>query len=525
MSAASASSLLLWPRAVLPGCLLVAALAVAGAAAAQGTDLSARQSAAEEQRGELRERIDKLQQEIDQRESDRKDAADALKASETAISQINRRLGELTVSSREAQAQLATLQAQVSEQESALVKRRDELAGQLRAQYSSGLSPWAALLSGDEPQALGRNLGYLEYVSQARTRVVKALQADIERLAVLQQQADTRAAQVKALADETATRRAELQAQQKERSTVLARLEGQIAAQRSEAVKLGRDDQRLARLIGGLEVAIADQAKREEQVRREAAEAARQRAEEIRRKAEAAREAEVARQAAEAKRLAEAKARADAARQEAKAAQAADAERRSAESARRAKLAAEAARDASRAREQAEAEIERAKTQGRGGVIEVRGPLIASEARGSLARPPAVAGGGESGKGLSRGMRAPVAGEVQGRFGVGRPDGGTWRGIVLRAAEGTPVQAVAAGSVVYANWLRGFGNIIIVDHGNQYLSVYAYNQSLSKQVGDKVGRGETIAAVGATGGQVESGLYFEIRHQGAPVDPAQWLAL
>ena len=220
MSAASASSLLLWPRAVLPGCLLVAALAVAGAAAAQGTDLSARQSAAEEQRGELRERIDKLQQEIDQRESDRKDAADALNASETAISQINRRLGELTVSSREAQAQLATLQAQVSEQESALVKRRDELAGQLRAQYSSGLSPWAALLSGDEPQALGRNLGYLEYVSQARTRVVKALQADIERLAVLQQQADTRAAQLKALADETATRRAELQAQQKERSTV-----------------------------------------------------------------------------------------------------------------------------------------------------------------------------------------------------------------------------------------------------------------------------------------------------------------
>lgn len=364
MSAARAL-LLSWRRAGVSGCLLAAALAMAWPA--QGaTDLSAQQSAAEEQRGELRERIDKLQQDIDQRESDRKDATDALKTSETAISQINRRLGELTVSSREAQAQLATLQGEVAKQEGVLVKRRDELAGQLRAQYSSGLSPWAALLSGDEPQALGRNLGYLDYVSQARTRVVKALQMDIERLAVLQQQADARAAQVKALADETVSRKAELQTQQKERSTVLARLEGQIAAQRSEAVKLGRDDQRLARLIGGLEVAIADQAKREEQVRREAAEAARQRAEEIRRKAEAAREAEVARQAAEAKRLAEAQARADAARQEARAAQAADAERRSVESARRAKLAADAARDATRAREQAEAEIERAKTQGRG---------------------------------------------------------------------------------------------------------------------------------------------------------------
>lgn len=67
-------------------------------------------------------------------------------------------------------------------------------------------------------------------------------------------------------------------------------------------------------------------------------------------------------------------------------------------------------------------------------------------------------------------------------------------------------------------------NIFIVDHGQQYLTVYAYNQSLLKRVGDSVAAGDTIATVGATGGQVESGLYFEIRHRGAPVDPAQWLA-
>ena len=77
--------------------------------------------------------------------------------------------------------------------------------------------------------------------------------------------------------------------------------------------------------------------------------------------------------------------------------------------------------------------------------------------------------------------------------------------------------------MVYAEWLRGFGNLIIVDHGQQYLTVYA-NQSLLKRVGDPVGGGDTIALVGATGGKVESGLYFEIRHRGAPVDPAQWLA-
>mgnify|MGYP002040003186 FL=1 len=128
------------------------------------------------------------------------------------------------------------------------------------------------------------------------------------------------------------------------------------------------------------------------------------------------------------------------------------------------------------------------------------------------------------GNGLKHGLAMPVRGQVQGRFGVDRPDGGVWRGVVLRAPEGTPVKVVAPGTVVYAEWLRGFGNLIIVDHGQQYLTVYAYNQSLLKRVGDSVTGGDTIATVGATGGQVESGLYFEIRHRGAPVDPAQWLA-
>jgi septal ring factor EnvC (AmiA/AmiB activator) len=77
--------------------------------------------------------------------------------------------------------------------------------------------------------------------------------------------------------------------------------------------------------------------------------------------------------------------------------------------------------------------------------------------------------------------------------------------------------------VVYANLLSGFGNIMIIDHGAHYLSVYGYNQSLLKRVGDIVAAGETVATVGATGGQVESGLYFEIRHHGSPVNPSLWL--
>src|SRR5690606_17016594 len=99
---------------------------------------------------------------------------DALKASETAISRINRRLRELSDDNRRAEAQLGELERQIGAQQQALQQRRAELADQLRTQYTSGLSPWAALLSGDDPHELGRNLGYLGYVSRARAQAVQA---------------------------------------------------------------------------------------------------------------------------------------------------------------------------------------------------------------------------------------------------------------------------------------------------------------------------------------------------------------
>lgn len=97
------------------------------------------------------------------------------------------------------------------------------------------------------------------------------------------------------------------------------------------------------------------------------------------------------------------------------------------------------------------------------------------------------------------------------------------RGVFFRAPEGDPVRAVASGRVVYADWMRGFGNLLIIDHGESYLSIYGNNESLLKQPGDAVEPGETLATVGASGGSEETGLYFEVRHLGRPVDPAGWL--
>lgn len=171
---------------VAAGLLVWAAVAVAPPAAWAVSDLAGRQSEAERQQAALRDRIDALQKEIDTREAARKEAADALKESESAISRINLRLRELGEASRKAEAELAGLEKQVVAQQAVLQKRRAELADQLRTQYTSGLSPWTALLSGDDPQQLGRNLGYLDYVSRARAQAVHALREDIARLAALQ---------------------------------------------------------------------------------------------------------------------------------------------------------------------------------------------------------------------------------------------------------------------------------------------------------------------------------------------------
>ncbi len=124
----------------------------------------------------------------------------------------------------------------------------------------------------------------------------------------------------------------------------------------------------------------------------------------------------------------------------------------------------------------------------------------------------------------------PVAGAIVSRFGAprlddaGHPQAGApvWKGILIRAPAGAEVHAVAAGRVVYADWLRGFGNLLIVDHGNGFLSVYADNESLLRNLGDKVRSDEVVALVGDTGENRQSGLYFEMRYRGRPFDPLKW---
>ena len=117
-------------------------------------------------------------------------------------------------------------------------------------------------------------------------------------------------------------------------------------------------------------------------------------------------------------------------------------------------------------------------------------------------------------------------GELGNRFWQSTPDGGvTWKGLFIRSDSGQEVKAVASGRVVFADWLRGFGNLLIVDHGQGFMSLYGNNETLYKQVGETIRGGDTVATVGNSGGIPESGLYFELRHQGKPLDPLSWVTL
>jgi septal ring factor EnvC (AmiA/AmiB activator) len=159
---------------------------------------------------------------------------------------------------------------------------------------------------------------------------------------------------------------------------------------------------------------------------------------------------------------------------------------------------------------------EERRNDGRADNIPRKGETVDSVADGAFA--------GRAFQTLKGKLKLPVRGELQGRFGSPREDGGvTWKGLFIKAESGHAVHAVADGQVVYADWLRGFGNLLIVDHGAGYMSLYGNNESLLKHVGDATQSGETVASVGSSGGALHSGVYFELRHEGKPFDPMKWV--
>ena len=123
---------------------------------------------------------------------------------------------------------------------------------------------------------------------------------------------------------------------------------------------------------------------------------------------------------------------------------------------------------------------------------------------------------------LKKKLKWPTTGKIRKRFGQRRSGALRWKGVYMSANLGNRVNAIAEGIVLYADWLKGFGWVTVIDHGKGYMSLYGHNQALLKSVGDYVEKNEPVALIGQSGGQSSPGLYFEIRYKGKTVDPARW---
>ncbi|KRG37719.1 peptidase M23 [Stenotrophomonas panacihumi] len=167
----------------------------------------------------------------------------------------------------------------------------------------------------------------------------------------------------------------------------------------------------------------------------------------------------------------------------------------------------------------AKAEAER-KEAARRAAAEAAAQAKAGGSRGTKTPPKVVANAPAPKVG---GLGWPVSGNLLARYGGRLPDGRTSNGVLIGAPAGSTITAVADGTVVFSDWMTGYGMILIIDHGNGYMSLYAHNDTLLRDAGASVKRGEAVAKVGNSGGQGVPALYFELRRNGQPVDPGSWL--
>jgi len=428
------------------------------------TDRSKQKKIAETERADLRQKLNTLKRSIDKTETAKSYAADALAKSEEAISDAKRNLNDLAQEQRQTEAKLGDLSKQQAALKKVVEAQQSQLAKLLREQYVAGNEDRIKLLlSGDNPNRINRELQYMGYVSRAQATLIESLRANLAAIEENQAEVQNAKQELDEIAAEAREQHAILQKEKAQRSALLAQLSSKLAAQRKEAGNIERDERRLSSLVDKLAVLIQEQRKAE------AAAAEKRRQERIAR-AQAERE----------KRQAQAKARNTPDRT-------------------------------------ANGKISNPDA------IEDDEPPSKTLARNELTPDASIQDGAFAA--LRGRLRLPVRGDLVAKFGSKRGDGPSWKGLFIRAEEGSEVKAVAAGRVVFAEWLRGFGNLIIVDHGGQYMTIYGNNQSVLKHAGDAVKSGDVIASTGNSGGNEQSGLYFEMRHQGRAFDPLSWVTI
>ncbi len=372
----------------------------------------------------LRDRLEKLQRDYQATRESHADAADSLRQSERAISDIKRKLQKLENEQQKTRSELNTVKTELEQIQASIGDRQQQLGEMLKQAYMrGGGDSLKLLLSGKDPNEVSRELVYLNYLSNSQLRLIESLRQELDQLARLKESAAEKDRALTEIKQSKIAEQEKLLKEKQARQTVLSRLSGKIKAQRKEISTLKQDEKRLTDLLAKL--------------------------------------AKIERQ-------------------------------------RKAKVAKKSTPKSAQSKSSGPVAVN----------TEVPEAIYGETAFSRL-------------KGL---LRLPVRGELMNRFGAPREGGGlSWKGLFIRAQEGAEVKAVAAGRVVFAEWLRGFGNLVIVDHGEGFMSLYSNNESLYKQPGEGVKGGDTIASAGNSGGQEEPGVYFELRHQGRPINPMAWI--
>ncbi len=406
-------------------CILTLALAMPfWAIAAKKTEQS------KEALSDVQQRLEALKKELDNSQEAHKDAADALKESELAISEANKKLYNITQQQQQNKRTLSQLEAQSLSVNGTLAEQQKLLSNQLYEQYIHGQQNYVQMiLQSENPSEIARDVFYFSYVAKARAELINKMQGNLDRISKLNNETAKALKEVAELKQRQMEERKVLENQKQAKSKVVKSLSQQIASQRVEIKKLARDEKRLSQLVERLAKIIPAKSKR--------------------------------------------------------------------------KLAKNNPPD-----NQTEPAKKRNEVVANNDVVPTYEPNGASFAT------------------LKGKLRLPVRGEVTNRFGASREDSGiSWKGLFIKANEGAEVKSVASGQVVFADWLRGFGNLIIVDHGEGYMSLYGNNQAVLKQVGDRVKTGDVLASVGNSGGNEANGLYYELRRQSRPFDPLSWSTL
>ncbi len=383
----------------------------------------------------IHERIEKLKKDLDQTQEAHADVADALKKSEKAISETNRKLFEIKQDHQKYSETLQSLQQKKSSLETTLGQQKAQLSKQLYQQYVNGETQYLPIiLDAKNPSEISRQLQYLSYVGHARSDLIDSMQHNLSMVTKLNEETASTLKQVAELKNQQEAAKHNLEKEKENKAKVLEKLSSKIDAQRNEISKLKRNEKNLSELVEKL--------------------------------------AKAAQTKASPKKLTTSTSKSD------------------------------QTSVATRTEEKVPSQ-----------------PITVAK---NETLPSAGFDGGDF-SALRGKLHLPVRGEVSNRFGATREDTGvTWKGLFIRSAEGSEVKSIANGKIVFADWMRGFGNLLIIDHGDGYMSLYGNNQALLRKMGDNVKSGDTIASVGNSGGNETAGLYYELRKQSKPFDPMSW---